>query len=425
VRALVIRRALGSPRDVRAVHALCGEAGIPVGDALGAWLSSDESGLALLAERGGRAEGVALVRLLRLPGGSAVDTALLDAVYVAPDARRHGVGRALVDAARGESDAREARRFAVIEAARNEVARAFLDAVELGASPAPEAQPAAPAPPAPREESRSLSLTADVTVAFDASTRGPATVARWSGALAIRTRWRDDLITTGWSVEGAIGTGDDEGDTMRFDAVTGQLRETYLNRPVGLLVDDALLARVNALTPREGALSIAPSTAPFSLAVTDVALFDVSLACLAALRRDAVDRLARGEADAFAVSVGDGVSLLFVDGRYAGWRARDPIALARPMGWPEGRDPRALRDDEREALTSLVYDWMVIDASPRIEPVDATDPDEIAHMTTLRERARALSEAAGERDERDPVAGVARDIAAQILWGWGFYKVGS
>lgn len=424
MRALVIRRALGSPRDVRAVQSLCAEAVIPVGDALAAWLSNDESGLALLAERGGRAEGLALVRLLRLPGGAAVDATLLDAVYVAPDARRRGVGRALVDAARAESEAREARRFAVLDAPRDGSARAFLAAVGFGAPPV-EPPAAAPPPPAPRVEARTLALTSEVSATFDASTRGPAAVARWSGAQAIRTRWRDDLTSTGWSVEGAIGTADDDGDTMRFDAVTGQLRETYLNRPAALLVDDALLARVSALTAHEGALSIAPSTAPFSLPVTDVALFDVSLACLSALRRDAIDLLARDEGDTLAVPLGDGVSLLFVEGRYAGWRALDPIARARPMGWPEGRDPRPLRDEERAALTSLVYDWMVIDASPRIEPVDATDPDEIAHMTTLRERARALSEAAHARDERDPIAGVARDIAAQILWGWGFYKVGA
>ncbi len=424
MRALVIRRALGSARDARAVSSLCAEAGVSVGDALQSWLSSDEQGLALLAERGGRAEGLAIVRVLRTLGGGEVEAALLDAVYVVADARRQGLGRALVDAARAEAEAREARRFTVILRDRDDAARGFLSAVGLaldGATP----RESTPEPAREEPSSEMFQLADGVTAVLVASAPTPATVARWSGAQAIRTRWRDDLSASGWSVEGCVGTRDDDGDALRFDPSTGMLREVYLGRPAALRFDDALLAAVAALPDREGALTVSVTTPPFELGATDFALFDVSLSCLVALRAEAVEALTNGDASATALRLSDRVSLVFVRGRYAGWRARDPIAIARPMGWPEGREPRALTEAERASLTSLVYDWMVIDASPRIEPADATDPDDIAHMTGVRERARALSECDAEADERDPVAGVARDVAAQILWGWGFYKIGS
>ena len=44
-------------------------------------------------------------------------------------------------------------------------------------------------------------------------------------------------------------------------------------------------------------------------------------------------------------------------------------------------------------LRSLLYDWMVIDASPRVAPRDAASPDDIEHLVALRSRARALAEA--------------------------------
>ncbi|MFO0653111.1 MAG: GNAT family N-acetyltransferase [Polyangiales bacterium] len=423
--ALVIRRALGSARDARSVSALCADAGIAIGDALPSWLSSDEQGLALLAERGGRAVGVAIVRLLKRIGGGAVEAALLDAVYVAADARRQGVGRALVEAARAESEAREAQRFAVLARDRDEASRAFLAAVGIAAGDAPAARGAAPEPSREETSGKVFQLADGVSAVFIPSAQTPETVARWSGAQAIRTRWRDDLSASGWSVEGCVGTRGDDGDALRFDPTTGLLREAYLGRPVALRFDDELLARVAALPDHEGALTVSVTTPPFELAATDFALFDVSLGWLVALRAEAVEALAGDAASVTAVRLCDRVSIVFASGRYAGWRARDPVAIARPMGWPEGREPRELSADERAALTSLVYDWMVIDASPRIEPAEAEDPEDIAHMTALRERARALSERDGDADERDPVGGVARDVAAQILWGWGFYKIGA
>lgn len=423
--ALVIRRALGSARDARSVSSLCDDAGIALGDALASWLSSDEHGLALLAERGGRAVGLAVVRLIKRVGGGAVDAALLDAVYVVADARRQGIGRALVEAARAEAEAREARRFTVLVRDRDEVARAFLSAVGIAAGDGEAARVVAPERADEEPSGKVFQLADGVPAVFLASAETPATVARWSGAQAIRTRWRDDLSASGWSVEGCVGTRGDDGDALRFDPTTGLLREAYLGRPVALRFDDALLARVAALPDHDGALTVSVTTPPFELGATDFALFDVSLGWLVALRTESVEALSHGDASVTAVRLCDRVSIVFANGRYAGWRARDPIAIARPMGWPEGREPRALTDAERASLTSLVYDWMVIDASPRIEPAEAEDPEDIAHMTALRERARALSESEGEADERDPVAGVARDVAAQILWGWGFYKIGA
>ncbi len=425
--ALVIRRALGTFRDSRAVAALCEEAQVRVGPALQRWLSTDADGVMLLAERGGRAIGLAVLRLLRAPGGDELEAALLDAVYVVVEARRQGVGRALVDAARGESEAREAKRFTLIAEPRDESSRAFASALGLGAS-TPKAVSASPALRSERVPESlpaiELSLAADVTVRFTPDAPSVERVARWSGAQAIRTRWRADLASPGWSVDECVGTSDDDGDAMRFDPKTGALRETWFNRPSELRFDDALLARVSSTSDRDGVLIVVDRTKSFALPPTEVALFDVSLACLVALRREAAESLSGG-ADALSIGLCSGVSALFVDGRYAGWRARDPLALARPMGWPETREPRPLDEDERAKLASLLYDWMVIDASPRIDPADAKDPEDIAHMLALRQRVRALAEIEGDADERNPAPGVARDVAAQILWGWGFYKIGA
>ncbi len=430
MRALVIRRALGAARDVRAVGALLDEARAARGDALAAWLSSDEHGVTLVAEREGRAVGLVTVRLVRAPGGGPVTAAIVDALYVVADARRQGVGRALLDAARAEAEAREAPRFAVMTDAPGEAERAFLRAAGFRASTSwtlatPDDRVTA-VPEAPSAPGEDFELAPGVTVRFSPGAPSPDAVTRWSGALAIRTRWRADLTSVGWSAEGCVGTpDDDEGDAARFDARTRALREAYLSRPRALRIDDALLHRVAEVADEAGSLALAPGADAFSLAPADVALFDLSLSALVALRSDAAETLAAGRGALRALGASPHVSLLFVDGRYAGWRARDPVSLARPMGWPETREARALTGDERAALTSLLYDWMVIDASPRADPSEAADPEEIAHMVSLRERARSLAGSECDvSDERDPTAGVARDVAAHIHWGWGFFKVG-
>ncbi|MDB4932522.1 MAG: hypothetical protein JWM10_5006, partial [Myxococcaceae bacterium] len=74
-------------------------------------------------------------------------------------------------------------------------------------------------------------------------------------------------------------------------------------------------------------------------------------------------------------------------------------------------------------LTALLYDWMCIDAGARVRPDLATDPDDIAHMVALRDRARALAESARLAGD-EAVAGVAADVAAHVHWSWGFFRVG-
>ena len=89
------------------------------------------------------------------------------------------------------------------------------------------------------------------------------------------------------------------------------------------------------------------------------------------------------------------------------------------MGWPEAREAEAPYPARADALRALLYDWMVIDASPRVAPADATSPEEVEHMAALRDRARALAEGGD-----DVVSGVARDVAAHAHWSWGFYRLG-
>ncbi len=427
-RALVLRRALGSTRDARVVAALRADAGLAAVDPLAASLASDEHGVTLVAEQGGRAVGLADLRWLRAAPAGPVTTAFVEGLFVVVDARGQGVARALLDAARAEVEAREGAGFYVLATPDD---AAFLRAV--GYAPSPTRVAYAPVEAAPVEAVEAegapaidaLTLAPGVTVRLDRSAPAPESVTRWNGALAFRTRLRADLTDPSWSAENSIGTpDDDEGDAARFAPQTRALRELYLNRPIALRFDDVTLRRVSDVVDEEGALTLAPEVGTFSLAPADEALFDVSLASLVALRRGVADTLSAGAAGLRAVRVSPHVSLLFVAGRYVGWRVRDPLSQVRPMGWPEAREAAALDARARDALASVLYDWMVIDASPRVAPAEAADPDEIAHMVSLRERARALAERAAEADERDPTPGVARDVAAHVYWSWGFYKVG-
>jgi GNAT superfamily N-acetyltransferase len=426
----VLRRALGSTRDARAVTALRADAGLATPDAIAASLASDEHGVTLVAEQGGRAVGLADVRWLRAAPSGPVSVAFVERLFVAVDARRQGVARALLDAARAEVEGREGDRHFVLAGPDD---GQFLRAVGYVPSPSwiayepvPEAAPGAVVEIAPAPSVDTLTLAPGVTLRLDRAAPPPASVTRWNGALAVRTRLRDDLTDPSWSAENSVGTPeDDEGDGARFAPQTRALRELYLNRPATLRYDDATLRQVSDLGDDEGALTLAPEVGAFSLAPADEALFDVSLASLVALRRGVADALAGGAAGLRAVRVSPHVSLLFLAGAYAGWRVRDPLSQVRPMGWPEAREPAPLDARAREALASVLYDWMVIDASPRVAPAEASDPDEVAHMVSLRERARALAEGAREADECDPAPGVARDVAAHVFWSWGFYKVGA
>lgn len=385
---LVIRRALGAPRDTERVARALRDAGEPVGSALSAALRDDRWGVVLVAERRGEPEGVAVLRFLAPVGASPQDAparALLDGVYADdPEVRE-----ALASAARAEAEARE---------------------LPLPEAPAPAGTRAQTL--APQGETSRLALAEGVFLELVDDPASPLLETRWSGALAFRARWREDLARAGWSVEGCIGADDDEGDALRFDRATRALREVYLRQPARVLRDPDALARVRAVSTRRGRIRLADGVATFALPRTHVTLFDVSLDVLAALREDA------GEGPLTAVAVTDALSLLFVDGVYAGWRVTDPIAHARPMGWPDVQSGAA--PSRREALTALVHDWMVIDAGPRVRPDEVTDPEEIEHMVALRARAREL---AAHGEEGDPTPGVARDIGAHIHWSWGFFRV--
>ncbi len=436
---IIVRRALSTPRDLRAVASLLRDAGIGTGDALAAALGTDAWGVVLIAERAGQGRGVAVARFLRDPGESLrVRSAIVDVLHATESERPAEVLVALVTAAESEAQARECERFEVMADARDSALvtaltvagfaqaparRVFERRAEANEIPGDEETPEPVAAPEPQPESltetaplREIAAGARVRVDARASRREVSTL--WNGALAFRTRWREDRFGSEWSVDGCIGSREGDGDAMRFDAVTRALRETYLARPARVRADEELLARVASLDASPGALVLAPDAVEFTLEPMDVALFDLALATFAGLRADWIERrrdaLVTGAAPELdAVSVSRHVALLFDESVYVGWRVRDPLACVRPMGWPEAREAAVIPEAHRARLAALVYDWMTVDAAPRVAPAEARDPEEIAHLVAIRERAREL----------DPTAEVARDIAAHIHWGWGFFRV--
>ncbi|MEZ4390521.1 MAG: hypothetical protein R3A48_05445 [Polyangiales bacterium] len=382
--ALVIRRAHGSPRDCERVAAALKAEGEPVGESLAAALRDDRWGV-VLAERAGAMEGALVLRFVHAVGASPGDAPV----------------RAFVDAVFAREDAvRDALRAA---------ASAEIEARELASLDAPPAPVPVPVPTAPEEP---LRVGDEALLRFTPGEAPAPMVTRWSGGGAFRARWRSDLAESTWSVSGCVGAEDDDGDSLRFDRDARTLREAYFTRPARVSRDTELLARIRALPTAPGALRLDPAVRAFSLPRTTIALFDVSLDVFAALCDEA------GEGTLRAVSVSDALSLLFVDDRYAGWRVRDPVSLLRPMGWPDVREGDA--PTRLDALLALTHDWMVIDGTTRPRPDEVSDPEEIAHMTALRGRARAL---ASEGEPDDPTPGVAKDIGAHIHWGWGFFRV--
>lgn len=241
----------------------------------------------------------------------------------------------------------------------------------------------------------------------------------WSGAQALRTRWARDLTDWAWSVEGLISTEDCGREALRFDPATGALREAFFPRPSGLLREDGLLQAIATAERVPGSLRLATRVRGEALTPCTTALFPLDLGLLAAV----TDEVARAPEPPTltCVAVATGVDLLVLEGRWAGWRAVDPVRLLRPMGWPELREPEGPEEPLRRALVDLVYDYMTLDAGPRPRPDEVSDPEEIAHLVSFRERARALADTAVPAG--DPTPGVARDIAAQIHWGWGFFRV--
>lgn len=390
VAPLVIRRALGTARDAERVAAALRAAGEPAGDQLSAALREDRWGIVLVAERAGVLCGTLVLRFLCAVGagpGDAPVRALCDGLF----ADEPEVREALTAAACAEAEAR---------------ALSWRE----GAAPPVVTPAVAPMPARPH---RLLEIAPGVPLRFTPEADHAPMVTRWSGATAFRARRRADLGAPGWSVEGCVGADDDDGDALRFDGDDRSLREVFLRRPARCVVDDELLARLRLVDAAPGALHLPREVGAFSLPRTAVALFDVSLDVLAALTA------APGEGALFAVAVTDALALLFEGERYVGWRVTDPVSQLRPMGWPEVHEGGALT--QRDALAALVHDYMVIDASPRPRPDEVTDPDDIAHMVSLRERARSLA-AQGDPDDRRP--GVARDIGAHVHWAWGFFRVG-
>lgn len=405
--ALVVRRALGSPRDVTRAHDALRQAGVPLGASLAAALADDRWGLVLLAERRASVVGALVLRWVRAVGDgpdAAPATAWIDRRWSADD--DPSVVEALEDAARAEAEARGVAEL-----------RGFT---EPGIPPTPEAAPVEA--PVAAEGGRLFTLAEGATARLTAAPEAVPLVTLWSGAQAFRARRHADRTLPGWSAEDAVGSREaDEGDALRFDAATRRLRECWLTRPSGIAFDETVWRTAMALEALPGSL-VLTSGEGFALPAMEVGLFDLALSGYVALRSADVGPGALAGWSAVAVS--PEVALLFdAEGRRAGWRVREPVSRARPMGWPDVREEPLPAGEGRDALAALLYDWMSIDAGERVRPDLAVDPDDIAHMVSLRDRARALAEAAGAAGD-EAVAGVASDVAAQVHWSWGFFRVG-
>ena len=407
--AVVVRRALGSPRDVTRAHDALREAGVPVGASLAAALGDDRWGVVLLAERRAAVVGALVLRWAPAVGDGPEApraTAWAERCWTADD--DPAVAEALHDAARSEAAARGVDAVAgLTEPGIPEAA----GGVERPVEAAPVEGPA-----------RTLAEGAEARVGAAAGAAETATL--WSGAQAFRARWSSDRAQFQWSVDGCVGSREtDDGDALRFDATTRRLREVWLTRPSRVAFDEGVWRGAMALAAAPGSLALTRGEG-FALPAMEVAMFDLGLTGYVALRAEAfaagADALARWS----ALAVTPDLALLFDEGgRWSGWRVTEPVARARPMGWPEIREMPLRPGAPRDALTALLYDWMCIDAGARVRPDLATDPDDIAHMVSLRDRARALAESAKAAGD-DAVAGVAADVAAHVHWSWGFFRVG-
>ena len=399
--ALVVRRALGSPRDAARAHDALRDAAVPVGASLAAALGDDRWGVVLLAERRGAVAGALVLRWVRAVGDgpdAAPPTAWVERCWAHPD--DPAATEALHDAARAEAEARGVARV-------------------VGLTPPGNAEGPAEAP-APAGEPVTLAAGAEARVGGAA----PATATLWSGAQAFRVRLTADRARLQWSVDGCVGSREtDDGDALRFDAATRQLREAWLTRPSRVAFDEGVWRAAMALPAAAGALTLTAGEG-FALPAMDVGVFDLGLAGYVALRADAFAAGADGLAGWTAVAVSPEVALLFDASHHrSGWRVLDPVSRVRPMGWPDLQEMPIRAGETRDALAALLYDWMCIDAGARVRPDLATDPDDIAHMVALRDRARALAESAKAAGD-EAVAGVAADVAAHVHWSWGFFRVG-
>jgi hypothetical protein len=406
--ALVVRRALGSPRDVTRAHDALREAGVPVGASLAAALGDDRWGVVLLAERRAVVVGALVLRWVRAVGDgpeAAPSTAWVERCWSAGD--DPSVAEALHDAALSEAGARG------VEALTGASRELIPEAPSEASAEAPEASVEGP----------ERVLAEGVTARVAASPPAPEMATLWSGAQAFRARWTADRQRLQWMIDGCVGSREaDDGDALRFDETTRRLREVWLTRPSRVAFDEGVWRAAMALTAAPGALTLAGGDG-FTLAAMEVGVFDLGLTGYVALRAEGFAEGAEALSRWSALGLSPEVALLFDEaGRWSGWRVLDPVSRARPMGWPDVQEMPIREGEAREALTALLYDWMCIDAGARVRPDLATDPEDIAHMVSLRARARALAETAKERGD-DAVAGVAADVAAHVHWSWGFFRV--
>ena len=406
--ALVVRRALGSPRDVTRAHDALREAGVPLGASLAAALGDDRWGVVLLAERRAVVVGALVLRWLRAVGDgpeASPSTAWVERCWSAGD--DPSVAEALLDAALSEAEARG------VEALTGAPARSSPEAPSEAAEVPVESVVEGPA----------RVLAEGVRARVVASPRATEMATLWSGAQAFRARWSVDRPRLGWTIDGCVGSREsDEGDALRFDESTRRLREVWLTRPSRVAFDEEVWRAAMALTPTAGALTLVEGDG-FALPAMEVGVFDLGLTGYVALRSEGFAAGAEALSRWTALALSPELALLFDEaGRWSGWRVLDPVSRARPMGWPDVQELPIREGDGREALTALLYDWMCIDAGARVRPDLATDPEDIAHMVSLRARARALAESAKERGD-EAVAGVAADVAAHVHWSWGFFRV--
>lgn len=406
--ALVVRRALGSPRDVTRAHDALRSAGVPVGAALAAALGDDRWGLVLLAERRAVVAGALVLRWVRAVGDgpdATPATAWVERCWSADD--DPAVVEALHDAARAEAEARGV--------------EALVGLTQEGILAEPEAE--GPAAEGEASGGPARTLAEGVTARVGPSSCASELATLWSGAQAFRARLAVDRVRPEWTSDQCVGSREtDDGDALRFDAATRRLREVWLTRPSRVAFDEAVWRAAMDLPTEQGALTLEAGDG-FALPAMAVGVFDLGLKGYVALRAEAfaagADALSRWS----ALAVSAELALLFDEGgRWSGWRVRDPVTRVRPMGWPDVRETPLREGASRDALTALLYDWMCIDAGPRVRPDLATDPDDIAHMVSLRARARALAEEA-KREWDDAVSGVAADVAAHVHWSWGFFRV--
>ncbi len=404
--ALVVRRALGSPRDVTRAHDALKQAGVALGASLSAALADDRWGVVLLAEQRAVVVGVLVLRWVRAVGDGPDATpavAWVDRCWSIDD--DPSVIEALEDAARAEAESRDVTGL-----------RGFT---EPGM---PVASSLSPPPTVPVAHSSALVLADGVTVRLDPDADPLVTL--WNGAQAFRARRPSDRTLASWSADDTVGSREvDDGDALRFDATTRRLRECWLTRPSRVAFDEDVWRAAMSLEVTPAVLTLTSGDG-FALPAMEVGVFDLALSGYVALRASDLAAGASSLSGWTAAMVSPEVALLFdASGRWSGWRVHDVVSRARPMGWPDVREEPIPPGTSRDALTALLYDWMCIDAGDRTRPDLAVDPDDIAHMVSLRGRARSLADAAGAAGDA-AVAGVASDVAAQVYWSWGFFRVG-